>query len=245
MKRIMIVDDSAVMRKNLRTILIGAGYSIVAEATNGEEAYQSYVQCVPDLVTMDVTMPILNGIDAVKKIKADFKDACIIVISAFDQRSMLFDALEHGAKHYIIKPITSEKLLSVVEKVLMEQAIGIEATAGDHLQHKNTAVESAALEPVSITNRNGVFIVSIPLGLQGDGWLPIRTALQGLLLIKPLHIAFDFSDAIRVEESLLTEMKDLLNAITQAGGKINFIARSEGLRDVLRFKYQEIPLSDE
>jgi two-component system chemotaxis response regulator CheY len=66
MKRILIMDDSAVMRKNLRTILTGAGYSVVAEATNGQEAFLAYAETLPDLVTMDVTMPVLNGIDAVK-----------------------------------------------------------------------------------------------------------------------------------------------------------------------------------
>jgi two-component system chemotaxis response regulator CheY len=118
MANILVVDDSAIMRKNLRNILTKAGYNVIAEATNGLEAYQAFEKHRPDLVTMDITMPVMDGIQAVKKIIGSFPEAKIVVISAFDQRSMLFEAMENGAKHYIIKPITADKLLGVISEML-------------------------------------------------------------------------------------------------------------------------------
>ncbi len=124
MARILIVDDSIIMRRNLNTILTQAGHSIIAEATNGKEAFIEYQKQMPDLVTMDITMPIMNGIEAVKNILNKFPEAKIIMISALDQRNMVFEALENGAKHYIIKPINPDNVLAVVNTVLEETEMG-------------------------------------------------------------------------------------------------------------------------
>jgi len=118
MARILIVDDSAIMRRNLKVILVQAGHTVVGEAINGGQAHLMYRTYVPDLVTMDITMPIVNGIEAVKLIRNEFPDAKIVVVSALDQRSMVLEALKQGAKHYIIKPITSQTVIDVVNKVL-------------------------------------------------------------------------------------------------------------------------------
>ncbi|QGQ96340.1 response regulator [Paenibacillus psychroresistens] len=233
MKRIMIVDDSTVMRKNLRSILTQAGYEVIAEAVNGEEAYQTYVRLLPDLVTMDVTMPIMNGLEAVKKIRADYADACIIVISAFDQRSMLFEALEHGAKHYIIKPITADKLLNVVEKVLAAESTSEPMPSANPDQ------------PVSISNRNGMFVVAIPQKLSAEGLQPIKSALQGLLFIKPLHIAFDFNEAPFLEQSILAELTEIIKTIRQAEGVVQLIARSQELQVSLTQHFSGITITYE
>lgn len=123
MARVLIVDDSIIMRRNLKVILTQAGHSVIAEASNGKEALVEYEKCMPDLVTMDITMPIMNGIDAVRNIIDRFPKAKIIMISALDQRSMVFEALENGARHYIIKPITRDNVLRVVDFVLEEPEI--------------------------------------------------------------------------------------------------------------------------
>lgn len=123
MSNILVVDDSAIMRRNLVTIFTQAGHTVVAEAINGGQAHLFYRTHLPDLVTMDITMPGVNGIEAVKSIIRDYPDAKIIMVSALDQKNMVFEALEVGAKHYIIKPITPETVISVVNKVL-----GIKAT---------------------------------------------------------------------------------------------------------------------
>jgi DNA-binding NarL/FixJ family response regulator len=131
MKKLLIVDDSAIMRKNLRSLLQAAGYDVVAEATNGEEGVRLYKEHHPDLVTMDVTMPVMGGVEAVKSIVAYDPRAIILVVSAFDQRSTLFEAMELGAKHYIIKPITREKLLGAVNKLIGEPETGAESDGND------------------------------------------------------------------------------------------------------------------
>jgi len=118
MARVLIVDDSTIMRRNLKTILVQAGHTVVGEAVNGGQAHLMYRTYVPDLVTMDITMPNVNGIEAVKIIRKDFPEAKIIMVSALDQRSMVLEALKEGAKHYIIKPIDPETVIKVVDKVL-------------------------------------------------------------------------------------------------------------------------------
>ena len=114
----MIVDDSGMMRKHLGIILERAGHTIIAEATNGAQALLEYGNNQPDLVTMDLTMPTMNGIDAIKKIIFEYPKAKIIVISSMGQKHRIFEAIQCGAMHYIIKPFRNEKVLSVVELVL-------------------------------------------------------------------------------------------------------------------------------
>ncbi len=121
MASVLVVDDSIIVRRNLKVILSQAGHRVVAEASNGKEAYGEYERHRPDIITMDITMPVMNGIESVKKIISAFPDARVVMISALDQRNMVFEALENGAKHYIIKPITPEKVLSVLDAVMSEQ----------------------------------------------------------------------------------------------------------------------------
>jgi YesN/AraC family two-component response regulator len=120
MAKVLIVDDSIMIRKLIRTILERSDHTIVAEAGDGNEAYYKYKVFEPDLVTMDVAMPEYNGIDGVKKIISEYPEASIIMISAITQRDMVFEALESGAKQYIFKPLTSDKLSTVINNVLSE-----------------------------------------------------------------------------------------------------------------------------
>jgi len=118
MANILVVDDSIMIRKLIKTILENENHKVIAEASDGEEAYNMYTKFNPDLVTMDVSMPNVNGILAVKRIINNYPEANIIMVSAISQRDMVFEALESGAKHYIIKPITREKIISVINEVL-------------------------------------------------------------------------------------------------------------------------------
>ncbi len=120
MAKILIVDDSILMRRNLKALLTEAGHEVIAEAANGMEAFREYGLKQPDLVTMDITMPVMSGIDAVKKIIDVYPDAKIIMVSALDQKSMVFDAIQNGAKHYLLKPITLESLFATIAEVLKE-----------------------------------------------------------------------------------------------------------------------------
>ena len=120
MARILIVDDSTVMRKNLYVIFTENGHEVVGEAMDGKQAIALYSELKPDLVTMDITMPKISGVEAVDFIVKKDQNAKIIMISALNQKQMVFEALKNGAKHYIIKPIDPIKLLGIVNEVLDE-----------------------------------------------------------------------------------------------------------------------------
>ena len=120
LKRVLIVDDALFMRTMLRDIFESAGWQIVAEAENGEQAIEKYKIHQPDLVTMDIVMPELGGIDALKIILGDSPRARIVVCSALGQKNLIMDAVNAGAKDFIVKPFQSDQVLEVVERVISE-----------------------------------------------------------------------------------------------------------------------------
>lgn len=117
MESVLIVDDAMAMRDRLRDIFEELGYNVIAEAGTGKEAYREYKSHQPDLVTMDITMPDMDGIEAVKKIINEFPEANIVMVSALAHRRMLLKALEEGVNHYIVKPVSVKKLKKTLEEV--------------------------------------------------------------------------------------------------------------------------------
>lgn len=117
-KNILLVDDAAFMRMMLKDILTKNGYEIVGEAENGAKALDKYKETMPDLVIMDITMPEVDGIQAVKNIIAYDKDAKIIMCSAMGQQAMVIEAIQAGAKDFIVKPFQAERALEAVKKVI-------------------------------------------------------------------------------------------------------------------------------
>ncbi len=120
-KTILVVDDATYMRYMKKKILTGGGYQVVGEASNGMEAVQKYLELRPDLVTMDIVMPFKGGIEATREILSIDPDAKIIMISALGKNRLIKDALQAGAKDYILKPFDQQKLLKVVELVFKEE----------------------------------------------------------------------------------------------------------------------------
>lgn len=118
MARVLIVDDSMMMRRNIETILKSVGHEVVGQAVNGKQAVEMYLKFRPDLVTMDISMPLMNGISAVSEIIRVDQEAKIIMISAHNQKQMVFEAIKSGAKHYILKPIDAENVIKVFNEVL-------------------------------------------------------------------------------------------------------------------------------
>jgi two-component system chemotaxis response regulator CheY len=119
-KNVMIVDDALFMRTMLRDIFVAAGWQVAGEADNGEEAISEYDRLRPDLITMDIVMPEMGGIEALKKILAVDPTARIVVCSALGQNHLILEALQAGAKDFIVKPFQQEQVLKVVERVVSE-----------------------------------------------------------------------------------------------------------------------------
>jgi len=118
MARVLIVDDAAFMRMMIKDILEKNGYQVVGEASNGLKAVEIYKAEKPDVVTMDITMPDMDGIEAVKAIKASDPAAKIIMCSAMGQQTMVMDAIRSGARDFIVKPFQAERVLEAIRKAV-------------------------------------------------------------------------------------------------------------------------------
>lgn len=117
-KNILICDDAAFMRMMIKDILTKNGYNIAGEAENGIKAVEKYAETKPDLVLMDITMPEMDGIAALKKIRELDGNACIIMCSAMGQQAMVIEAIQSGAKDFIVKPFQAERVIEAVKKVV-------------------------------------------------------------------------------------------------------------------------------
>jgi len=115
-QKILIADDTLFMRVTLKNILTNVGYQNILQAENGKEAFEKYAAHTPDLVLMDITMPVMDGISATKAIKARFPDARIVMCTAMGQKNIVIEAIQAGAKDFIVKPFASEKVIESVHR---------------------------------------------------------------------------------------------------------------------------------
>jgi two-component system chemotaxis response regulator CheY len=118
--RVLVCDDSAFMRMMLKRVLVDNGHEVVGEAGNGMEAIQMYRQHKPDLITMDITMPKMDGIQAVKHIYEENPLVRIIMVTALGQKAIITDALKAGASDFIVKPFDNVQVVETIKKVLEE-----------------------------------------------------------------------------------------------------------------------------
>jgi len=118
MARILVVDDAKFMRLTLFNILTKANHEVVGEGENGKDAIRLYRELDPDLVTMDITMPQMSGLEAVKEIKKEFPNAKVVMCSAMGQQKMVVEAIEAGAKDFIVKPFDENRVLDAIKRVL-------------------------------------------------------------------------------------------------------------------------------
>ncbi|MFC4023140.1 response regulator [Oceanobacillus longus] len=116
--RILIVDDAAFMRMMIKDILTKNGFEVVGEAQDGAQAIEKYNELTPDLVTMDITMPEMDGITSLKEIKKINPEAKIIMCSAMGQQAMVIDAIQAGAKDFIVKPFQGDRVIEAIQKAL-------------------------------------------------------------------------------------------------------------------------------
>ena len=137
--RVLVVDDAAFMRMMVKDILSKNGYEVVGEAENGMKALERYQELKPDLVTMDITMPEMDGISAVKEIKKVDPNAKIVMCSAMGQQAMVIEAIQAGARDFIVKPFQADR-------VLEQLALALEVGAAEHRLHFRTGLEEPLVE---------------------------------------------------------------------------------------------------
>jgi len=114
---VLVVDDAAFMRQAISGMLVEAGFQVVGEAVNGKEAIEQYLKLNPDIVTMDVTMPIMSGLEATKEIIKEDPNAKICMVSALGQQKLILQALKYGAKDFVIKPFERERLAATIRQM--------------------------------------------------------------------------------------------------------------------------------
>ena len=116
MKSVLIVDDSRTSRRILKDILEKAGYEVKGEAINGKEAVETYAKLLPDIVTMDITMPEMDGIEALRRIKELFPDAKVVMVTAAGQKDKMMEAVKLGAAEFVSKPFIQDTVLEALSK---------------------------------------------------------------------------------------------------------------------------------
>ncbi|MGE3820731.1 MAG: response regulator [Isosphaeraceae bacterium] len=117
MPRLLVVDDAMIMRKLIRDVAREAGWEVAAEAANGAEAVALYEEHRPDLVTMDLVMPVMGGNEALRKIRSADPQARVIVVTALDQKQTLMESIRDGAMDFVVKPFDRERILNLLNKV--------------------------------------------------------------------------------------------------------------------------------
>jgi two-component system, chemotaxis family, chemotaxis protein CheY len=118
MTRILVVDDNAFMRNNLKNVLKTAGFEVVAEASDGIEAVTAYKSATPDLVTMDITMPNMDGVQALKELKSIDPAARVVMVSAMGQEALVVEAITSGASDFVVKPFEADRVVEAVKNAL-------------------------------------------------------------------------------------------------------------------------------
>lgn len=118
MAKILIVDDSITSRKILKGILTENGHEVIGEAINGQEAISKYKELRPDVTTMDITMPVMDGLEALKEIMEIDKNAKVVMVTAAGQKTKMVDAVKYGAVEFLTKPFEADQIIDIINKVL-------------------------------------------------------------------------------------------------------------------------------
>ena len=117
-KRVLVVDDAAFMRMMLKDILTKNGYEIAGEANSGTDGVNKFIELKPDLVTLDITMPEMDGITALQEIKKNDPNAVVVMCSAMGQQAMVIESIQAGAKDFIVKPFQADRVVEAIRKAI-------------------------------------------------------------------------------------------------------------------------------
>ncbi|HWR29724.1 MAG TPA: response regulator [Negativicutes bacterium] len=247
MAKILIVDDSTTIRVLLRDTLTAAGHHVIGEADTGVKAYIEYVRLKPDVVTMDLDMPTMNGLAAMSKILAPFPDARFLVVSAIGQKNIIEEALERGARGFLLKPFTEEQVAEAVVSV-MKQPFTTSEFREKVRRHRRTLKGDAKAdetvdEVVSPYNLvmagNGELRVEINAHFSKDSCAALALESKYLCQEKATRLTFDFGSIARIDIQALVALNALMNELYQTCGGVTAIAGNEKLVHQIQDEHDE------
>lgn len=246
--RILIADDSAFARQMLRDIVTALGHVVVSEATNGTQAFVEYTRTKPDLMTIDLTMQGLEGAETISKIIAIHPDARIIVVSAIESRAAIIDALERGARHFIVKPIRQEKVAAAIETVLQQNLNPQKYLDGIRKLKSNEDIqvfaEAAAkyVAPYTIKIQNDHYIhVFIDQTLTSTSCQTLMTELGEYLDDKP-RLLLNFGSMSNLDPQLFDQFNKLVQTLEENSGFVRAISNNEDfVNNITNLEFENTP----
>ncbi len=248
---ILIVDDSSIIRRDLRDILEESGHEVVGEAVNVEDALDMYRSRRVDLVTMDIQMPGMSGIEAVRMIREFDPQARIVMISSVEQRNLIYEAIKLGAKHYIVKPFSSTKVNEVINSILpatlvpaavpKEQAEPVKVPEADKSKLKPAAHEKirdpqALGLPFEVALDSGKVMFTLYKYVTEHTLPYLVGCLQGLLHIYNAKFVIVLERAPVPQDAALQPFIDFIRIVRSRSGTVAVVAEDNNQLIVLKSK---------
>ncbi len=234
MARVLVVDDALMMRKTIGTFLIRAGHVVVEEAANGEQAVAAYKKHQPDLVTMDITMPGVDGIGALEQITAFDPGARVVMVSALGQKHKVFEALQHGAKGYILKPFTEEKLLSIINELLGATSGGISPVVSEPaVMNANEKPLTAKMAFAVDHDTNNIRITTLRDFAPTD-FDDLTKAIDGILLNHSQTIIFDFACGNALHTKSAPVYRNIIEGLITSGQIVKIVCYAQDYTSCFR-----------
>jgi len=235
MARILIVDDALMMRKMIGKIVQDGGHIVIDEATNGEQAVEMYQKYVPDVVTMDITMPGTDGIQALARIMAYDANAKVIMVSALGQQHKVMEALDHGAKSYILKPISADKILTVIKQVMATQVcplISAQSVFECGEERNQASCDRISSLPFVAVDKDGCFSFTMQSEFACEDFSELMVAVQKILCVNPIEIIFNFIHSDVLNGRVVNSFLDVMATIINEGKKLQVICYNQ---DYMKF----------
>lgn len=237
MARILIVDDSSTIRRMLHDILVKAGHEIVGEASTGVKGYLEYVRCKPDIVTMDLGMPTMNGLTAMSKILAPYPDARFVVISAVEEKAVVLEALHRGARGFLLKPFTEQQVVEAVSSILKQSYSTSEfrEKVRRYRRAKLGETEQAALieevhSPFEMEKAaDGALQIVIQPRISLGSLAALAVEVKNFCAEERPGIRFDFSPIIKLDGTVLSALNSFMYELHQNYGGVKVTACNEKL----------------
>ena len=214
MARILIVEDTIFIRSKIRDSVIDGGHVVVGEAENGLQAVNMYSILQPDIVTLDITMPLMGGIEALRQIIKINPKAKVIMLSAMGQQMIVVDCIKLGAKHFIVKPFGSSDLLRVIDEVL--ENVPVEQK--EEVVKSNPTITGS--EILNIHNIAGTFVIEIPNPFKKKCIEELLKVTEQILNIKPLNVVIDFKNIEFISFNDLKEIDKIISNVRNIGGEV-------------------------